>query len=89
MISRKITIINKLGLHARAASKLVNEANRFECDLFLVGSDSRINAKSIMGVMMLAASKGTELLLEADGRDEQECLQSVCDLINNRFDEPE
>ena len=89
MISKKVTIINKLGLHARAASKLVNKANQFESDVFIVKQDNRINAKSIMGVMMLAASKGTEILLEVDGGDEEDCMKAVVQLIEDRFEETE
>ena len=89
MISEKVTIINKLGLHARAASKLVNKANQFESDVFIVKQDNRINAKSIMGVMMLAASKGTEILLEVDGGDEEDCMKAVVQLIEDRFEETE
>jgi phosphocarrier protein HPr len=89
MIKQNITIINKLGLHARAASKLVNCASQFESEVFIGRNDNRVNAKSIMGVMMLAASKGVELELEVDGNDEQICQQAVVDLINNRFGEDE
>ena len=76
MINQNITIINKLGLHARAASKLVNCASQFESDVFIGRNGNRVNAKSIMGVMMLAASKGVELELEIDGNDEQDCQQA-------------
>ncbi len=89
MVSQQITIINKLGLHARAASKLVNQASQFESDVYIDKQGNRVNAKSIMGVMMLAASKGTEVLLEAEGEDEQACLDAIVTLINNRFDEAE
>ena len=89
MISKKVTIINKLGLHARAASKLVNKANQFESDVFIDKQGNRINAKSIMGVMMLAASKGTEILLEVDGSDEEDCMKAVVQLIEDRFEETE
>ena len=89
MISKKVTIINKLGLHARAASKLVNKANQFESDVFIDMQGNRINAKSIMGVMMLAASKGTEILLEVDGGDEEDCMMAVVQLIEDRFEETE
>ena len=89
MISETVTIINKLGLHARAASKLVNCAARFESQVFLVRSGNRVDAKSIMGVMMLAASKGVELELEIDGADEQACRDAVVTLINDRFGEGE
>jgi phosphotransferase system HPr (HPr) family protein len=89
MISKKVAIINKLGLHARAASKLVNKANQFESDVFIDKQGNRINAKSIMGVMMLAASKGTEILLEVDGGDEEDCMKAVVQLIEDRFEETE
>jgi phosphocarrier protein HPr len=89
MIKQNITIINKLGLHARAASKLVNCASQFESEVFIGRNGNRVNAKSIMGVMMLAASKGVELELEIDGNDEQLCQQAMVDLINNRFGENE
>ena len=87
MIKITITIINKLGLHARAAAKFVTTASAFGCDI-KVGRDGKlVNAKSIISVMMLAASKGTELELEFDGSDEQKALEAVTTLINNRFDE--
>ncbi|TNF88719.1 MAG: HPr family phosphocarrier protein [Gammaproteobacteria bacterium] len=89
MISETITIINKLGLHARAASKLVNCASQFESDVFISRKQNRINAKSIMGVMMLAASKGVELQLEIEGNDEQACRDALVSLINDRFGESE
>jgi phosphocarrier protein len=89
MIKQNITIINKLGLHARAASKLVNCASQFESDVFIGRNGNRVNAKSIMGVMMLAASKGVELELEVDGNDEQICQQALVELISNRFGESE
>ena len=89
MITENVTIVNKLGLHARAASKLVNCASQFESDVFISRKGNRVNAKSIMGVMMLAASKGVELELEIDGRDEQECRDAIVALINDRFGEGE
>jgi phosphocarrier protein len=89
MIISPITIVNKLGLHARAASKLVNLASQFSSSVYLDNKGNRVNAKSIMGVMMLAASKGTELLLEVDGEDENECDQALKELISNCFGEGE
>ena len=89
MISENITIVNKLGLHARAASKLVNCASQFESDVFISKKGNRVNAKSIMGVMMLAASKGVKLELEIEGRDEQQCRDAIVALINDRFGEGE
>lgn len=89
MITSNIIIINKLGLHARAASKFVTTANQFSSDVFLDKAGQKVNAKSIMGVMMLAASKGTELTLEVNGSDEELCSKAIIELINNRFDEAE
>jgi phosphocarrier protein HPr len=89
MIFQNITIINKLGLHARAASKLVSCASQFESEVLIEKEGNQVNAKSIMGVMMLAASKGTELRLVVDGRDEIRCLEAISTLIVNRFDEAE
>ena len=89
MISENVTIVNKLGLHARAASKLVNCASQYESDVFISKKGNRVNAKSIMGVMMLAASKGVELELEVDGQDEQQCRDAIVALIENRFGEGE
>lgn len=87
MIKVTITIINKLGLHARAASKFVTTASAFGCDI-KVGRDGKlVDGKSIISVMMLAASKGTELELEFDGSDEQRASEALTTLINNRFDE--
>jgi phosphocarrier protein HPr len=87
MLKREIEIINKLGLHARAAAKLVSCANSFQSSVFLLRSGQRVNGKSIMGVMMLAANQGTLLELEVDGPDEAATLQALVDLINDRFGE--
>ncbi len=89
MISQDITIINKLGLHARAASKLVNLASQYSSSVHLDNRGNKVNAKSIMGVMMLAAGQGTEMILEVDGEDENNCCQAIVALISNRFDEEE
>jgi len=89
MISENITIINKLGLHARAASKLVSKASGFQSDVFIDKQGNRVNAKSIMGVMMLAAGKGAKVILEVDGSDEEDCMKAMIHLINNRFGEAE
>ncbi len=89
MIETQITIINKLGLHARAAAKFVSTASAFSCDI-KAGKDSQlVDGKSIMSVMMLAASKGTELTLVFDGQDEEKALQAITDLINDKFGEGE
>ena len=89
MISEQIKIINKLGLHARAASKLVNCASQFSSEVYISRKGNRVSAKSIMGVMMLAASKGVELELEIEGDDEQACRDAIIELINDRFGESE
>ena len=89
MINTKITIINKLGLHARAAAKLVSITATFKSQIRVGVNGRQVDAKSIMAVMMLAASKGTELELQFDGDDEQPARDAVVTLINNRFDEAE
>jgi phosphocarrier protein HPr len=85
----KITIINKLGLHARASAKFVSTAGRFQSRLDVTKGQKKINGKSIMGVMMLAASKGSEILLEMEGPDEADMQEALVSLINNRFGEEE
>jgi len=87
VLKKEILICNKLGLHARAAAKLVTLASEFSAEIFLHQGDKNVNGKSIMGVMMLAASKGTPLLLCADGEDEQEAIEAIEQLVKNRFDE--
>jgi len=89
VLSREIEIINKLGLHARAAAKLVSTAAQFTAEVKLGKAGQSINAKSIMGVMMLAASQGTRLTLEIDGEDEQQAMQAIVDLVNDYFGEGE
>lgn len=89
MITRDIEIINKLGLHARASAKLTQLAGKFQSEVWLTRNQRRINAKSIMGVMMLAAGKGSTVTLEAEGPDEQECFDALVELINARFGESE
>jgi phosphocarrier protein len=89
MLQREVEIINKLGLHARASAKLTQVAGRFEADVWLSRNGRRVNAKSIMGVMMLAAAKGTTVVVETDGADEEEAMRAVEALIANRFDEEE
>jgi phosphocarrier protein HPr len=89
MQQREAEIINKPGLHARAAAKLTQLAGRFKCDVWLSRNGQRVNAKSIMGVMMLAASKGSSVGIETSGEDENEALQAILDLIRNYFGEEE
>jgi len=89
MVSTTITIINRLGLHARAAAKLVSTASSYGSSVKVGYPDRMVDAKSIMAVMMLAASKGTDVQIEATGEDEQAALDALCDLINRKFDEGE
>lgn len=89
MIRRPITIINKLGLHARAAAKLVATASDFESSIQVSRNDRKVDAKSIMPVMMLAASQGTEVELIADGPDESEAIEALAALIDDYFGEGE
>lgn len=89
MIQRRAVLQNRLGLHARAASKLVQTAARFEAETWLAREDRRVNAKSIMGVLLLAAPCGTELLLETSGQDEELAMAALEALIDDRFGEAE
>ncbi len=89
MVRRQVTIVNKLGLHARAAAKFVTVASRYEADIQLVRDGKEVNAKSIMGVMMLAAGQGTRIELRASGRDAEEAIGELARLIHDRFGEPE
>ncbi len=89
MIQKELDIINKLGLHARAASKLVKLATRFESEITIAKGDRKASGKSIMGVMMLAASCGTTISLEVDGADEAEAAEAIEQLIGDRFGEAE
>lgn len=89
MIEKEIEIINKLGLHARAAAKLVKLASGFDCNIDIQKEDQRVNAKSIMGVMMLAASRGNTVTVYVEGNEEDRAMQAVEHLINDKFGEPE
>ncbi|GAC1407980.1 MAG: HPr family phosphocarrier protein [Burkholderiaceae bacterium] len=89
MIEREIEIVNKLGLHARASAKLTQLAAKFESDVWMTRNKRRVNAKSIMGVMMLAAGKGARVTLEVEGNDEQACLDALAGLIDDKFGEGE
>jgi len=89
MLERKIIIINKLGLHARAATKLSNIARKYVCDIKVSLGSKTIDAKSIISLMLLAAAKGSEIELLADGKDEKDAIEDICQLINNKFDEAE
>jgi phosphocarrier protein HPr len=85
----ELEIQNKLGLHARASAKLTQAASRFACDVWMSRNGRRVNAKSIMGVMMLAASKGSRIELEATGNDADAALAALAILINEKFGEGE
>lgn len=87
MLESSLEIINKLGLHARASAKLVSTAARFESRVEIEFSGQTADAKSIMSIMMLAASQGSKITLRTDGLDEQAAMDSVTSLINNYFDE--
>ena len=88
MAERTVTIVNKVGLHARPAAQIVKLASRFKSDITLSRDDLEVNGKSIMGVMMLAAERGTELLLRADGPDADAALDALAQLIADGFGEP-
>ena len=88
-VNRKIEIINKLGMHARAAAQFVQLASSFSSHIEIEKDQRRVNGKSIMGVMMLAASKGSEITLYTSGEDEEKSMDQLEELINNRFNEHE
>ena len=89
MLQQDVQIINKLGLHARASAKLTQLASGFKCEVMMSRNNRRVNAKSIMGVMMLAAGKGTTISIETNGEDEAEAMQALLKLINDCFGEGE
>ena len=89
MLEKKLLIQNKLGLHARASTKLVQHASRYASKITITANDKTVAAKSIMGVMLLAASKGTEIILTISGSDEIEAMADLENLINNKFEEEE
>jgi phosphocarrier protein HPr len=89
MLQQETTIVNKLGLHARASAKLTQLAGRFACEIWMTRNTRRINAKSIMGVMMLAAGIGSKVLIETDGVDEEQAMSELLGLIAGKFGEGE
>lgn len=89
MLYEELEIINKLGLHARASAKLTQLAGKFRSEVWMTRNQRRVNAKSIMGVMMLAAGKGSTVTLEVEGPDQHECLEAIRQLINEKFGEGE
>jgi phosphocarrier protein len=89
MIEKQVTIVNKLGLHARAAAKLVQLASKFSSAIHIAKDKRRVNGKSIMGVMMLAASKDSTITLIAEGEDEEQAIEEMAQLVAERFGEEE
>jgi len=89
MLQQDIEIVNKLGLHARASAKLTQTSGQYQSQIWLNRNGKRVNAKSIMGVMMLAASKGSVIGIEIDGADEDLAMKALVDLINDKFGEGE
>ena len=89
MQQREVDIVNKLGLHARASAKLTQLAGKYQCEVWLSRNGRRVNAKSIMGVMMLAAAKGSKIEIETDGTDEAAAMAALVELIADKFGESE
>ena len=89
MLEKEVIIVNKLGLHARAASKFVTVANSYSAEIHVRKDAQRVNAKSIMGVMMLAAAQGSEIHIEAEGQDAEAAIDALIGLVNDRFGENE
>jgi phosphocarrier protein HPr len=89
MLQREVEIINRLGLHARASARLTQVAARYKANVWLGRNGRRVNAKSIMGVMMLAAAKGSTVTVETDGPDEEQAMDAIIKLVAGRFDEDE
>ena len=89
MRQQEVDIVNKLGLHARASAKLTQLAGSFKCEVWLARNGRRVNAKSIMGVMMLAAARGTTVSIETSGPDEEEAMSALLGLIEDKFGESE
>ncbi len=89
MLEKELIIQNKLGLHARASTKLVKHASHYLSEITITVNDKTVAAKSIMGVMLLAASKGTKIILKVSGSDEIEAMADIENLINNKFEEEE
>ena len=89
MIKKKVKIINELGLHARASSKLTQLASQFSSEIFLIKNNKKVNAKNIMDILMLAASVGTEIEIQVSGSDEKEAIKRISGLFENYFDEGE
>jgi phosphocarrier protein len=89
LTERTLEIKNKLGLHARAAAKLVHVAARFKCDIKIRKSDEEVDGKSILGILLLAAGRGSQILIKADGEDETDAVDAIQALVDAKFDEGE
>lgn len=89
MVKQEVEIINKLGLHARASTKLTQTASQYKSEVWLERNNRRVNAKSIMGVMMLAAAKGSRIIIQTEGPDEADAIAAVAQLVAERFGEAE
>jgi len=87
VFSKELTVLNKLGIHARPAAMFVKTANRFACDIFVEKDGEKINGKSIMGLMMLAAGPGSKLTIHASGADAQQAIAEIEALVKRKFDE--
>ena len=87
MVEQEVRIVNRLGLHARAAAKLVHRANVYESEVWLLRDGEEVDAKSILGILLLAAAQGTNLRVRCTGRDESEALEAMVSLISSGFDE--
>jgi phosphocarrier protein len=87
VLERRITITNKLGLHARPCAAFVKLASRFTSEITVAADDTEVNGKSIMGIMLLAAGKGTQIRIRADGPDEREAVRALTDLVAGKFEE--
>jgi len=89
VLQQELEIVNRLGLHARASVKLTQTAGQFAAEIWISRNGKRVNAKSIMGVMMLAAARGSTVLLEVEGKDEAQAMEALCALVAGRFGEPD
>jgi phosphocarrier protein len=87
MIKQDVEIVNKLGLHARAAAKLSHLANTFRSDIYLIYNSDKVNAKSLLGILTLAASIGNTITIVAEGKDEEKAVKKIVELFDNKFDE--
>jgi len=87
VIVKKVKILNSMGVHARPAAQFVKIASRFKSDVYISKNNREVNGKSIMGVMMLAAEMGSELMLKVDGKDQNRAMEALVELVNNKFNE--